>query len=85
MSIKDVAIMVRSNVTRYFHFQVRKVSILHEPGVVNIKNVFPNRPVFYLTLPNYDRSDFSMSDYMTQESQYQGMDRSLLHFKSNRI
>ena len=75
--VREVYVKIRSAVDRHYNFQVRKVSLVYEPGADEVKKVFPQRPVFYKKPPTYDYKKLSMNDYVTNENFFKEMDRDL--------
>ena len=65
LTLKSLTIMVRSQKSRPFRFQVASAEIIANEQFSKLHKVFPKRPVFFEALPDYTKA--TVQDYFTYE------------------
>lgn len=63
--LKSLTLMVRSQKSRPFRFQVASIEIIANEQFKKLHKVFPKRPVFFEALPDYSKA--TVQDYFTYE------------------
>ena len=65
LTLHGISFIVRSQKATDFSFELKSVASVFDSDLENIKNVFPQRPVFFRACPDYSKVEFK--HYQTNE------------------